>query len=168
MHSFYYRPLSLRLLRVSAASLCLLRHMHSVTTTTTTNITAVESNPSRHILILHRRSHTHTHTFTHTSLQQLPVKSHLQSTCACPTLQSTQTVHQVQKILSAFSFFFLVCLSLPPSASLTNLPLPHSVPLFPRLALQRHMRRKLFLFNSLQQPPINSFTDGRSGPAGAS
>lgn len=159
MHSFYYRPPQLS----SAVGLCLLRHMHSVTTTTTTNITGMESNPSRHIHFPHTRSNT--------CIYSAASRSKLNLTCRTPVpvqhFSHSRLSIRCRKSTTHFSFFFLFARLSPPSASLTNLPLPHSVPLFPCLALQLHMRRKLFLFNSLQHQPINSFTDGLLGPCGA-
>ena len=150
--------------------------MLTVTTTTTTNTTGVEPNPSWHILIPHihthtyTHTHTHTHKHTHTSLQQppassfkLPVLSHLQCTCACPPLQSSQAVRQVQRILIAFlpvspSLWF----SNPPSLSLTQ-----SRSLSLSLLLSSSTCGGNSLFNSLQHQPINSFADGWLAPAGA-
>lgn len=143
--------------------------MHPITTTTTINTTSVESNPSWHILIPHPH--------TRTSLQQppassfkLPVPSHLQCTCACPPLQSSQAVRQVQQILIAFlPVSPSLCFSNPPSLSLTqslsslspSLSLSLSVSLFSSTCGGNS------LFNSLQHQPINSFADGWLAPAGA-
>lgn len=137
--------------------------MHPVTTTSTINTTSVESNPSRHILIPHPH--------TRTSLQQppassfkLPVPSHLQCTCACPPLQSSQAVRQVQQILIAFlPVSPSLCFSNPPS--LSPLSLPHSLSL--SVSLSSSTCGGNSLFNSLQHQPINSFADGWLAPAGA-
>lgn len=92
------------------------------------------------------------------SILLLTLLSHLQCTCACPTLQSSKAIHQVQQILITFLPL------LAPSASTTHTPfLSHSLSLW----LSSSTCSGNSLFNSLQHQPINSFADGWLAHAGA-
>lgn len=79
----------------------------------------MHSNPSEHM-----PSQKHTNTQTLCGSLQFPVSSHLQCTCACPPLQSSQAVHQVQWILIVLSPVSpSLSFSYPPPSLSLNLPL---------------------------------------------
>lgn len=79
----------------------------------------MHSNPSEHM-----PSQKHTNTQTLCGSLQFPVSSHLQCTCACPPLQSSQAVRQVQWILIVLSPVSpSLSFSYPPPSLSLNLPL---------------------------------------------